>query len=165
MQRHRSITLLLALLLLVAAITLNLEEGSAGQTLKPPAKTEVVMTPEGVRSLVERAAASWVKGDAKAFAALFAPDGEFVVPGQRWVGVAAIEKVAAEFAKTKAQVSIKIRRIITDRQQAVVEWQWEEIENGTGKHTQADDVIVIDFADGQVKRWREYIDDKTPQRK
>jgi uncharacterized protein (TIGR02246 family) len=115
-----------------------------------------------VQSLVERAATSWSKGDAKAFAALFMPDGEFVVPGQRVVGIEAIEKVASAFAKSHAHVNIKIQRVIVDRHQAVVEWQWEDTENSTGKQTQADDAIVIDFVDGRIKRWREYIDSQTP---
>ncbi|MBW4580391.1 MAG: SgcJ/EcaC family oxidoreductase [Tildeniella nuda ZEHNDER 1965/U140] len=121
------------------------------------------MTPEAARSLIERAADSWIKGDAKAFAALFTSDGEFVVPGQKLVGVSAIEKIAADFAKSHAQVNIKIQRIIIDRQQAVVEWQWEDVENSTGKHSRADDAIVVDFADGRIKRWREYIDSETPR--
>lgn len=121
------------------------------------------MTSDVVQSLVERAAASWTQGDAKAFAALFAPDGEFVVQGQRLVGVAAIEKVASEFARSHSHVNIKIQRLIIDRQQAVVEWQWQDTEITTGKRTQADDAIVIDFADGYIKRWREYIDSQTPK--
>ncbi|PSB27019.1 nuclear transport factor 2 family protein [Stenomitos frigidus] len=121
------------------------------------------MAPDVVRSLIERAAASWIKGDAKAFAALFTPDGEFVVPGQHLMGRGAIEKVASEFATSHAQVNIRIQRIIIDHLQAVVEWQWEETENSTGKQTRADDAIVIDFVDGHIKRWREYIDSETPQ--
>jgi uncharacterized protein (TIGR02246 family) len=120
------------------------------------------MTPDAVRSLIQQAANSWIEGDGKAFAALFTPDGEFVVPGQRLVGIGAIENVAAAFAKSNAQVTIKIHRIIIDHQQAVVEWQWEDTENSTGKRNRADDAIVVDFADGKIKRWREYIDTRTP---
>jgi uncharacterized protein (TIGR02246 family) len=121
------------------------------------------MLPDNVRSVVERAAASWMAGDAKAFASLFTSDGELIVPGQRWVGREAIEKVASEFAQSQSQVNIKIQRLITDQQQAVVEWRWEETEPHTGKKTQADDAIVIDFSDDHIKRWREYIDSQTPQ--
>ena len=119
------------------------------------------MTPDVARSLIEQAANSWMKGDAKAFAAMFTPDGEFVVPGQRLVGGVAIEKIAAEFNSTHSQVRIKIQRILVDRQHVVVEWQWEDTENSTGKQTRADDAIVIDFMDGKIKRWREYIDTET----
>ncbi|MBW4470004.1 MAG: SgcJ/EcaC family oxidoreductase [Stenomitos rutilans HA7619-LM2] len=119
--------------------------------------------PGTVRSLIERAATTWMKGDAKAFAALFTPDGEFIVPGQRWVGREAIEKVALEFARGHSHVKISIQRLIADQQQAAVEWRWEEIETSTGKKTQADDAIVVDFANGYIKRWREYIDSETPK--
>lgn len=121
------------------------------------------MIPADVESIIKRAATSWIDGDAKAFALLFAPDGEFVVPGQQFVGIEAIEKVAAEFAKRHSHVMIKIQRLTVDRQRAVVEWQWEEVENSTGKHTRADDAIVVDFIGGKIKRWREYIDTKTPE--
>ncbi len=120
------------------------------------------MTPDFVRSRIEQAAASWVNGDAQIFAALFAPDGEFVVPGQRWVGVEAIQRAAADFASSHSHVKIEIQRILVDHQQAVVEWQWEDVETSTGKHTRADDAIVVDFVGDRIKRWREYIDSTLP---
>jgi uncharacterized protein (TIGR02246 family) len=167
-QRFRSATFLLVTIVLMAAMTLPFTVQPAKAIVKPLgnsiAKTEVMrMTPDAARSLIERAANSWIKGDAKAFAALFVPDGEFLVPGQRLVGVGAIEKVAAEFNSTHSQVHIEIQRSLVDCLQAIVEWQWEDTENGTGKRTRADDVIVIDFVDGKIKRWREYIDTETPQ--
>ncbi len=116
------------------------------------------MQPEEIRSLVQQAADAWVSGNAEAFAALFTSDGEFIVPGDRWVGQAAIQQVAADFASAYSNVKIDIRRIIVEDDQAVVEWDWQETEKATGQHGSADDVIVIDFRDGRFSRWREYID-------
>jgi ketosteroid isomerase-like protein len=42
--------------------------------------------------------------------------------------------------------------------QAVVEWQWRDTEDTTGVRHRADDAMVIDFKDGSIVRWREYID-------
>jgi ketosteroid isomerase-like protein len=49
-------------------------------------------------------------------------------------------------------------------QQASVEWHWQENEKATGKHGSADDMIVIDFQDGRIRRWREYIDTQSCMR-
>ncbi len=101
-------------------------------------------------------------GNADAFAALFAPDGEFVVPGKVHRGQAAICEVTANFAARYSNVSIDIQRIIIDGDQAVVEWHWADTKNATGVRSTADDAIVVDFKDGRIVRWREYIDTKSP---
>lgn len=169
MPKYRAVMQpLLLSLLLVALIGLPVVFSSTNVLAhwlpKSTSKSEQIslITPNEVRSLVAKAAASWVTGDAKAFAVLFTPDGEFIVPGQRLIGLAAIQHVATEFAHSHSQVSIKVRRVIVDGQQAVIEWRWEDVENQTGKRTQADDAIVVDFADGKIKRWREYIDTASP---
>jgi uncharacterized protein (TIGR02246 family) len=116
------------------------------------------------RSLIQQAADAWITGDADAFAALFLPEGEFIVPGYRWVGPEAIRQVAADFAAAYSDVKIEIRRILLDNHQAAVEWHWKETEKATGKHGSADDTIVIDFQDGRIRRWREYIDTQSCMR-
>jgi uncharacterized protein (TIGR02246 family) len=110
------------------------------------------------RSLIQKAADAWTTGDADAFAALFHPEGEFIVPGNHWVGQDAIRQVAADFAAAYTDVKIEIRRLLIENHQAAVEWHWQEIEKATGKFGSADDTIVIDFQDGRIRRWREYID-------
>lgn len=55
-------------------------------------------------------------------------------------------------------MNIQIHRILIDGHRAVVEWSWQEMEKATGKHSQAEDAIVIHFKDGLIQRWREYID-------
>lgn len=115
-----------------------------------------------IRSIVQQAKNAWETGNADEFASLFASDGEFCVPGNRWVGQEAIRQVAADFALQSSDVKIEIRRIILEGDRAVVEWYWEDTENATGHRNQADDAIVIDFAAGQIRRWREYIDAQTP---
>ncbi len=115
------------------------------------------MTPERIRSVIQQAADAWKTGNADAFASLFLPDGEFIVPNNRWVGPVKIEQVTADFT-ANYEVKIEIRRIIVEGEQAVVEWHWEDMEKATGKCNQADDAIVVDFKSGKFSRWREYID-------
>lgn len=119
------------------------------------------MTPEEVQSVIQQARDAWITGDANSFAALFLPNGEFIIPGNRWVGQAAIRKVAADFASAYTDVRIDIRRIVVQGSQAVVEWHWQETEKATGENSSADDAIVIDFQESYISRWREYIDTKS----
>jgi uncharacterized protein (TIGR02246 family) len=121
-----------------------------------------VLKAEEVYSIIQQAANAWMTGNADAFAQLFAPDGKFIVPGNIYIGSTAIRQVAAEFAATHSNVKIEIKQILTDGHHAVVEWSWLEIENQTGRQQKAEDAIVIDFQDGLITRWREYIDSKTP---
>ena len=120
------------------------------------------MTSEQCRSIIQQAAEAWIKGNADSFASLFLPDGEFIVPNNRWVGTEKIRQVAADFA-TDYEVKIEIRRIIVEDERAVVEWYWSDTQKATGKCNQADDAIVVDFRAGKISRWREYIDATSPK--
>lgn len=120
-------------------------------------------SPEQIRTIVRQARDSWVNGDADAFAALFTPDGELIVPGQKWVGKDAIRKAAADFTTYASNVKIDIRQIIIEGDRAAVEWYWEDTEKASGRRNRADDAIIADFVAGKIKRWREYIDSKTPE--
>ncbi len=120
------------------------------------------MTSEQYRSIIQQAAEAWIKEDADAFASLFVPDGEFIVPNNRWVGLEKIRQVTADFV-ADYEVKIAIRRIIVEGSQAVVEWNWSDREKATGKCNQAEDAIVIDFKVGKISRWREYIDSTSPK--
>lgn len=126
----------------------------------------VNMQAEEIRTAIERAANAWIEADADAFAALFAADGEFIVPGKRLVGQAAIRQAVADFATTSSEVSIQITQILIvsnsngEVDHAMVEWHWENTEKATGHRYRADDAIAIDFRGGRITRWREYIDSK-----
>jgi ketosteroid isomerase-like protein len=71
--------------------------------------------------------------------------------------------VLAEFARTHSDIKVEIRRVLVEGNCAVVEWYWEDVETKTGHQTQAEDAIAIDFEQGLIRRWREYIDAKTPK--
>lgn len=114
-----------------------------------------------IRSLIEQAKNYWIEGNAD-FASLFTVDGELIVPGYRWVGKEAIRQAVTDFATHTSSVKIEIHRIIIEGAQAVVEWDWEDTEKATGQKNPAHDAIVIDFIEGKIKRWREYIDTQTP---
>jgi len=169
LKRYQAIAIILGILIL------SIGEGQAARALPQPelnssGSTESISMESDMESgikfeiytIIQQARDSWVNRDANAFARLFTSNGEFLVPGNRWVGQDAIRQVAADFAASSSNVTIEIRRIIVEGNQAAVEWHWEDT-NLSGYHNQADDVIVIDFINGKISRWREYIDTQTPK--
>jgi len=132
-------------------------------SISPALSGELSMAPESIAQVVEQAKTAWQDGDADRFAELFLPDGELVVPGQRWQGRAAIRQAVLDFSSTHSQVEIEIQRIVSFGGCALVEWIWKDVEKSTGERSQAEDAIVIDFQADQIRRWREYIDTQTPQ--
>lgn len=134
-------------------------------TFSISAFTNQDMKPEDMQRLIEQARDAWVNRDAEAIAQLFKPDGELIVPGQKWHGQAKIRAEVTRFAQKYSDVQIDIQRIIFGDNQAAIEWYYEDTEMATGIRNQADDVIIVDFKDGQIERWREYFDTKTPANK
>ncbi|MGB3138620.1 MAG: nuclear transport factor 2 family protein [Nodosilinea sp.] len=116
-----------------------------------------IMQPSEIQATIQAAIAAWTQGRAEEFANLFAEDGEFIVPGHRWVGPEAIRQVTADFIQDH-EATISIQHILIQDQHAAIEWQWQETNKSTGENSQANDVIMIDFVDGKIQRWREYID-------
>lgn len=119
------------------------------------------MKPSDIEAIIQTAIAAWTEGKPDQFAALFAENGEFIVPGDRWVGPEAIRQVTAEFTEANA-VAIVVQNILIQGQHAAVEWHWQETNRSTGETSQAEDVTMIDIVDGKIQRWREYIDNRSP---
>lgn len=115
-----------------------------------------------IQNLIEQAKAAWVARDADALVQLFTPNGEIVVPGQRWQGHDRIYAEVTKFAQQHSDVKIEIRQIIIEGDRAAVEWIYEDTETATGIHNRVEDAIIVDFEFGRISRWREYFDTKTP---
>ncbi len=120
------------------------------------------MNQQEIRTLIEKARHAWVNQDVDALVQMFAAEGEIILPGKKWQGRAKIKEEITNFAQQYANVKIEIRRILIDHNQAAVEWHYEDTEKATGHRHKADDVIMIDFQDGCISRWREYFDTETP---
>jgi uncharacterized protein (TIGR02246 family) len=116
----------------------------------------VLSTP--IHDCIELAKQAWLTGHGQTFADLFAADGEFVVPGQKWQGRAAILDAFQEFAATHRVTHINIRNLVVQSDRAMLEWYWEEVDRRSGEISRAEDAIAIDFQEQQIQRWREYID-------
>ncbi|UFP96307.1 SgcJ/EcaC family oxidoreductase [Gloeobacter morelensis] len=121
------------------------------------------MERERIRVLIEQAKQAWLAADGEAFARLFAEDGLFIVPGQRWQGREAIRQAVEQFGENYSHIKIDLHQIAIDGERAVIEWTWEDFNKSTTKRTRAEDAIVVDFSNGAIRRWREYIDAETPK--
>ena len=115
-------------------------------------------SPQEMREIVELAKNAWIARDADALAQLFTPNGELIVPGQRWQGQAKIRSEVAKFAGQYTNVKITIHSTIVEGNRAAVEWHYEDTETATGKRNQANDAIVIEVQNGRISYWREYFD-------
>jgi uncharacterized protein (TIGR02246 family) len=118
-------------------------------------------TPETIHTLIETAKTAWITQDADGFASLFAEDGCFMAPGFQAQGRQAIRQTMLDFAKSNVRVQIEIQQVVIDGDRAMLEWTWRST-NQQGDTSVADDAIAVDVQDGKISRWREYIDEKTP---
>jgi uncharacterized protein (TIGR02246 family) len=141
--------------------SLPLTQINANPNLIALAMRSEVTDPNTIRSIIHQARDAWVQGDADAFTQLFTADGEFIVPGNRYTGLAAIRQAVSDFTSLSLEISIEIKRILIDGEQAAVEWDWEDADPKTGQRNRADDVVMVDFVAGKISRWREYIDSQS----
>jgi uncharacterized protein (TIGR02246 family) len=111
-----------------------------------------------IHDCIKQAQEAWLTGNGEAFADLFAATGEFVVPGQRWQGRAAILTAFQDFAATQRVTAIEVRNLVVQGDRAMLEWYWEEADRESGEVSRAEDAIAIDFQGPLIQRWREYID-------
>ncbi|HEY9824458.1 MAG TPA: nuclear transport factor 2 family protein [Stenomitos sp.] len=114
-----------------------------------------------VQSLIEKARGAWVARDIDALAALFSSNAEFIVPGQRLQGKSRIREELKKFVERYSDVNITIKRVVTEGNQAAVEWHYEDTKKATGQRNATDDVIIIEVDQGRICYWREYFDTET----
>ncbi|MEM6446283.1 MAG: nuclear transport factor 2 family protein [Cyanobacteria bacterium P01_D01_bin.123] len=165
--------LLTLILILFAALSVNLiflasatqrpHFSQSNLQLQPQQRLRSMTTHSSAQktSTIHKARMAWLQGKADVFAQLFSPTGEFIVPGQQWVGVEAIRNAATSYFKQYTVASIEIQRILVAGDRVMVEWNWLDVERFTDQRTWAEDVIVIDFNGDRIQRWREYIDTQT----
>ena len=112
-----------------------------------------------IQDCIEQARQAWLIGDGEAFANLFTPDGEFIVPGQQWRGREAILEAFKRFSSNYSVRSIEIHNLLIQGDRAMLEWSWEQVDRQTGIVSRAKDAIAVDVQGHLIRRWREYIDD------
>jgi uncharacterized protein (TIGR02246 family) len=119
-------------------------------------------TASEMRSAILAQISAWVKGDADALTAGFAPIGEIVVAGKRIVGHEALHATVVRFSGRHRDVEVTVGRMLFGDDCAAVEYVWEDTKVETGVRYRAHDAVWVDFKDGRITRWREYWDSETP---
>ncbi len=120
-------------------------------------------TPSEMRAAILAQVSAWVKGDADALVAGFAPNGEIVVAGKRIVGHEALHATVVRFSGRHRDVEVTVRRMVFGDECTAVEYVWEDTKVETGVRYRAHDAVWVDFEDGRITRWREYWDSETPK--
>ncbi|PSN18201.1 DUF4440 domain-containing protein [filamentous cyanobacterium CCP5] len=120
-------------------------------------------TQRHIESCIKQARQAWLNADPEGFVNLFAENGEFIVPGQKWQGREQILGAFQAFTSSYFVTTIEIRNLVVQGNRAMVEWSWVDTEIKTGQVSLADDAIALDFQGQSIQRWREYIDRDSPQ--
>lgn len=121
--------------------------------------------PDQIHTLITTAKRAWEEKDVATLVNLFAEEGELIVPGTRSQGKPQIQSLLEDFAATDDQIQIEIHQIVTSGDRAMLEWTWRQANRESGEVYIADDAIAVDTQNGKILRWREYIDDQTPDAK
>ncbi len=121
--------------------------------------------PEQIHTLIAAAKRAWEDKDVATLVNLFAEEGKLIVPGMRSQGKSHIQSLLDDFAATDDQIQIEIHQIVVSGDRAMLEWTWRQTNRESGEVYIADDAIAVDVKDGKILRWREYIDDQTPDAK
>ncbi|MEM8641974.1 MAG: MFS transporter [Cyanobacteria bacterium P01_G01_bin.54] len=104
-----------------------------------------------LKALVLQAAGACEAKDAKAFAALFTPDGEIQLPQQQIQGRAAIAAITQDYLASCGPITIEVQQVkVTGGDRAHVRWQWSE----PGK--QRLNQLELRFEARQIQRWQEF---------
>lgn len=114
------------------------------------------MTPETMRACIQAAVCACTAKDSRALASLFLPKGEMILQNKGWVGRSAIERVSAQYLASCEAIAIEVHRILVEGNCAVVEWTWQNTNSGNRQPNITDNVIIIDFQENAIARWREY---------
>jgi uncharacterized protein (TIGR02246 family) len=115
-----------------------------------------------LQALVERQAKAWEQGDISTIVRDFAPNATFIAASYTFEGRDAIEKTVEDFFKEFTDVKITIKRIIIEKNQGAVEWDWSDRSKETNQRSEAEDAIIFEVQDdGKIIYWREYIEKKS----
>ncbi len=116
-----------------------------------------------IQQLVERQAKAWETANSDQILADFADDCLFVVPGSLFRGKQEIKAAAESYFAEYTNTKVTIKRIIAKGNEGAIEWEWSETNKKTGQNSKAEDAIIFQLEDGQIKYWREYIDKQSPE--
>lgn len=102
-------------------------------------------------------ARAWETGDENLFVSLLHDDLVFAYPTQRLNKTQAIEDFRA-FQKAFSETRVYVHRVIVDRDDVAVEWQFATTNTATKKRQVVSDAIIAHVRDGRFDVWKEYLD-------
>lgn len=112
-------------------------------------------------AMVKRQATAWETQDPELLIGDFAEDALFLAAGFKFQGRAAIQKAAEDYFRNFTDTEVTIKRIILEKNQGAVEWDWRDRKRKTNQLSAAEDAIIFELNDdSKIVYWREYIEKK-----
>ncbi|WP_017294083.1 nuclear transport factor 2 family protein [Geminocystis herdmanii] len=108
------------------------------------------------RLLVDRAIKACMEKNASRFSSLFTEDGEIILNQNLCFSKQEIEEVTHKYFVSLKYVKIETKYIIIERNKAFIQWSWSDFNLVNNQENSHDNVIVLDFKDNLIYRWREY---------
>ncbi|MEO0801667.1 MAG: nuclear transport factor 2 family protein [Cyanobacteria bacterium J06642_2] len=157
-----SSTLLLVPLMQFSRVPPAAIAGQAPQSEVVVEGEEATLSEEDVRQVFDQVIEAWTTPNPDLLVDVYAEDGEFVLPGEVFSGKDAIRELATAYTADH-EIAVDLKRVVVVGNFAFAEWVWNDTDKASGETSQFDEAVVVDFEDGKVKRWREYIDADTPK--
>ncbi|BAQ65026.1 hypothetical protein [Geminocystis sp. NIES-3709] len=106
--------------------------------------------------LIEKVTQACINKNAFIFASLFSQDGIIILSKNNIINRADIEKITHDYFSVLKYINIEIHSIIIEKNKAFIEWSWSDYNLKTNSEKSQDNVIVLEFKQDLIYRWREY---------
>lgn len=114
------------------------------------------MKREDILTIIDQAIAACSNKKAADFAALFADNGEIILEKNHRILRPQIEQVTGNYFADLEYINIKINDIFIDKNKALIEWLWEDLNSQTKQKKCHENLIYLKFDNNRIIRWREY---------
>ncbi len=95
-------------------------------------------------------------GHVEAFCSHFCEDAELIIPNASCLGRDAIRNAVIYLNQKTEHLQITLNRVTYTQNLAFIEWRWRDQNRETGMTQETETMIVLEFANDKIQRWREY---------
>ncbi len=114
------------------------------------------MKRKDIVTVINQAVSACLNKNAADFAALFTNNGAIILEKNKRILKPQIEQVTNDYFAKLEYIKIEINDILIDKNKALIEWNWEDLNSETKQKNCHKNVIYLKFDDGLIISWREY---------
>lgn len=108
------------------------------------------------RLLIDKAIQACIDKNASLFSSLFTEDGEIILNQDLRFYKQDIREVTQKYFTSLKYVKIDTKYMMIEGNKAFIQWYWSDFNLVNNQENSHDNVIVLDFKDSLIYRWREY---------